>query len=126
YTHAASSSAAAATRRLTGSCIHNPAVRRFVLSHRIPARRPAVTRHDSEGADRARSGFPARPARAEAVSPIHSLSLPAQPRLPKVPVVRRLAVDRRSQIESLDHRGRPVVEGPHELLGGAPVARAEG
>src|SRR6185437_5470658 len=65
------------------------------------------------------------PAAADATTLIYRLLLPTQPRLSEMSVVRRLAIDRRAKIQAFDHRRRPVVEGAHELLRGAPIARAE-
>src|SRR6185437_13219970 len=56
------------------------------------------------------------PAAADATTLIYRLLLPAQLRLSEMPVVRRLAIDRRAKIQAFDHRRRPVVEGAHELL----------
>src|SRR3954469_21779108 len=40
-------------------------------------------------------------------------------------VVRGLAVDRIAKLQRLDHGGRAVIELPHEILGGFPVACSE-
>src|SRR6185503_563037 len=50
---------------------------------------------------------------------------PAQPWLPKVPVVGRLLIDGLQQIQALDDRLGAEVKGPDQRLGGGRIARAE-